>query len=43
MELQKAIAKLPQRSARKQGKVDAVLPRTGPASAPPDEEEEEDE
>jgi hypothetical protein len=45
-ELQKAIDKLPQRSARKRGKVDAVLPRTGGGSltsAPPDEEEEEDE
>jgi hypothetical protein len=45
-ELQKAIGKLPPRSARKRGKIDALLPRTGGGSltsAPPDEEEEEDE
>jgi hypothetical protein len=45
-ELQKIISKLPPRSARKRGKVDAVLPRTGggvSSAPPPDEEEEEDE
>jgi hypothetical protein len=43
--LQNMISKLPPRSARKRGKVDATLPRGGgPVStAPPDEEEEEDE
>jgi len=41
--LQELIGKLPPRSRRKQGRVDATLPRTSPASAPPDEEEEEDE
>jgi hypothetical protein len=45
-ELQKTIGKLPPRSARKRGKIEALLPRTGGESltpAPPDEEEEEDE
>jgi hypothetical protein len=43
--LQELINKLPQRSARKRGKVDATLPRRGGAAAapPPEEEEEDDE
>jgi hypothetical protein len=43
--LQELISKLPQRSARKRGKVDATIPRGGGAAAAPapDEEEEEDE
>jgi hypothetical protein len=45
--LQELIGKLPPRSARKRGKVDATLPRGGGVGAapqaPPDEEEEEDE
>jgi hypothetical protein len=39
-----AIGKLPPRSKRKRGKIDALLPRTGGESGavtPPDEEEEE--
>jgi hypothetical protein len=43
-DLQKAIEKLPPRSARKRGRVDATLPRSGggAATAPePDEEEDE--
>jgi len=45
-DLRQAINKLPQRSGRKHGKVNMVLPRATaetPAAAPPDEEEEEDE
>jgi hypothetical protein len=45
-ELRQAIEKLPSRSGRKRGKVNAVLPRTAgetPAPTPPDEEEEEEE
>jgi hypothetical protein len=45
-ELQKAIGKLPPRSARKRGRIEALLPRTGGESftpEPPDEEEEDDE
>jgi hypothetical protein len=44
--LQELISKLPPRSKRKQGRVDATLPRSGGgagAAPPPDEEEEEDE
>jgi hypothetical protein len=42
--IQELIGKLPPRSARKRGKVDATLPHGGGAAAPPpDEEEEEDE
>ena len=40
-----SISRLPPRSKRKQGKVDALLPRTGGGSltsAPPDEEEEDE-
>ena len=45
-ELRQAIDKLPPRSARKRGKIQALLPKTGGESAttaPPDEEEEEEE
>jgi hypothetical protein len=45
-ELRQVAGKLPPRSARKRGKMDVLLPRTGmetPTAAPPDEEEEEDE
>jgi hypothetical protein len=44
--LREAIGKLPPRSARKRGKIEALLPRIsgeGLTPAPPDEEEEEDE
>lgn len=42
--LQELISKLPPRSARKRGKTDVTLPRTGGGfTSPPDEEEEEDE
>jgi hypothetical protein len=45
-ELKQMAGKLPPRSARKQGKMDVILPRTGGekrTAPPPDEEEEEDE
>jgi hypothetical protein len=45
-ELEKQIEKLPPRSRRKRGKVDALLPRAGeeaPSTAQPPDEEEEDE
>jgi hypothetical protein len=43
--LQELISKLPPRSKRKQGRVDATLPRSGggAGAAPPPDEEEEDE
>lgn len=45
-ELRQAIDKLPPRTGRKHGKVNAILPRTSgesPTATPPDEEEEEEE